>query len=89
MGQFNAEWKTVGSKVVRIVYDDDEPYELDVCEVLPSTRKKEHLNLIVSAPSLLWACNFALQSIKRGQVDDLTIQVLENAISRALGISEE
>lgn len=61
MGQFNAEWKKVGSKVVRIVYDDDEPYELDVCEVLPSTRKKEHLNLIVSALSLLWACNFAFR----------------------------
>jgi len=40
--------------------------------------------LIAASPDLLKACNFALQEIKNGQVDELTVKILEDAISKAL-----
>ena len=87
---FQAKWKIgedtkdfpIRTKIVRVI---NESYELDICDVLPSTRKKQHVKLIASAPELLRACNFALQGIKNGQVDELTIKILENAISGAVG----
>jgi len=91
---FQAKWKIgedtkdfpIRTKIVRVIDDaPNEPYELDVCDVLPSVRKKQHVKLIASAPELLRACNFALQGIKNGQVDELTIKILEDAISGAVG----
>jgi hypothetical protein len=40
--------------------------------------------LIIASPNLLRACNFALQGIRNGQVDELTVKILEDAISKAL-----
>jgi hypothetical protein len=40
--------------------------------------------LIAASPDLLNACNFALQGIKNGQADELTVKILEDAISKAV-----
>ncbi len=91
---FQAKWEIgedtkdfpIRTKIVRVIDDaPNEPYELDVCDVLPSTQKKQHVKLIAAAPELLRACNFALQGIKNGQVDESTIKILEDAISSAVG----
>lgn len=90
---FQAKWKIgedtkgfpIRTKIIRVIDDGiNGAFELEVCDVLPSVRKKQHVKLIAAAPDLLRACNFALQGIKNGQVDELTIKILEDAISGAV-----
>ncbi|WP_010416123.1 hypothetical protein [Anaerophaga thermohalophila] len=40
-------------------------------------------HLIAAAPDLLRACNMGRADIIRGSVDDVTLEVLENAIKKA------
>ena len=51
-------------------------------EILGTT--KANAKLIAAGPELLSACNFALQGIIHGQINDLTKLVLEDAIQKAL-----
>jgi hypothetical protein len=45
---------------------------------------RANAKLMAASPNLLFACNYALQGIKMGQVDELTVKILEDAISKAL-----
>jgi len=54
-------------------------HEIDEDDVLCFQRAK----LIAASPDLLAACNFALQGIRHGKIDELTEKVLEDAIAKA------
>lgn len=54
-------------------------HEIDEDDVLCFQKAK----LIAASPDLLVACNFALQGIRNGQIDELTIRILEDAIAKA------
>lgn len=45
---------------------------------------RANAKLMAASPDLLNACNFALQGIRNGQVDELTVNILEDAISKAI-----
>ena len=53
-------------------------------KIIDDAEKEANAKLIAASPDLLKACNFVLQDIKNGQVDELTVKILENAISKAL-----
>jgi hypothetical protein len=48
-----------------------------------SGEPEANAKLIAAAPELLKACNFALQGIEKGQIDNITIKVLEDVIKKA------
>ena len=53
-------------------------------KMIDDAEKEANAKLIAASPDLLKACNFALQGIKNGQVDELTVKILEDAISKAM-----
>ncbi len=63
-------------------------HSFHIAIIFPWIRRKssEHeanANLIAAAPELLLACNFALQGIIHGEVDNTTKEILETAIKKA------
>ena len=77
----------IRTRIVRIVEDEpNEPYELPVCDVLPSTKKKQHINLIAASPDLLEALQTCLNWAKNGNQEDLIVfEAAQTAINKATG----
>lgn len=87
--EVDESWKVKDNTFVALVqsFEGDERFIIADEPTKKTTKEKMIANadLIANAYELLKACNFAKQNIIHGEFDEITLNVLENAISKALG----